>query len=445
MQPGDPPNLSRPTRVRWLIFVLACAASWLLYLHRYSWGIVKPSFSGENPGLSPVDLGLLDSAFLATYAIGQVPAGVAGDRFGPRIMLSVLTLLGSVTAVGVAWTGGFWRLFGARAAFGLAQAGVYPALNKITRTWFPLATRTSVQGAITAMGRLGAACASLIIATFLMEELDLSWQTALMVLTTPGVILAVAFWLALRDSPSDHPWTNEAEQTLIAGPLPKPLDSAAIREGEPPFRPVPPAPAPLELTGASLFSLAMLLAYTFTSTFQDQFYVYWLPSFLQDGKGLAVGTMGLFAPLPLIGGAVGSVVGGVLNDVLIRQIGSRRWARSVVAFTGKFVAAALVIVSMQVADGRLTMVVLLGARVFSDWSLPTQWAAVTDMGGKAAATLFGVVNMVGIFGGVVAGPLFGLLKEQYGWDGMFFGVAAMCAVSAMCWLFIDCTRRLMGD
>src|SRR5438128_1626670 len=39
--PEDPLQASRPTRVRWLIFLVAGAASWLLYLHRYSWGVIK--------------------------------------------------------------------------------------------------------------------------------------------------------------------------------------------------------------------------------------------------------------------------------------------------------------------------------------------------------------------------------------------------------------------
>jgi sugar phosphate permease len=430
MQTGEAHQAPGPTRVRWLIFVLACAASWLLYLHRYAWGIIKPAFRVENPGFDDVDIGWLDSAFLATYAFGQIPGGLAGDRFGPRIMLSGLALVWSLAAVGVAWTGGFWRLIGARAVFGLAQAGVYPVLNKMTRTWFPLATRTSVQGVVTAMGRIGGAFAPVIIATLLMGVFGLSWQTALFVLSVPGVILAVAFWLAVRDTPRDHPWTNAAEAHL--------LDDGA--------RPVAPGERPaLQLTGASLFSLAMMLLYIFVSTFQDQFYVYWLPSFLQEGRGFDDEMMGLFAPLPLLGGAVGGIIGGVLNDLLIRRFGNRRWARSGVAFTGKFVAAGLVVLSIQIADGRLTIMVLVAARVFSDWSLPTQWAAVTDMGGRAAATVFGVVNTVGALGGFVAGPVFGYLKQQYGWDGQLYGVAVLCVVAAVTWLFLDCTRRLVGD
>ena len=135
--PLQPPLLARPTQVRWLIFSLACATSWLLYLHRYAWGIIKPAFRKEYPGLSDQQIGWLDSAFLATYALGQVPGGMAGDRFGPRTTLSVLALVWSVAGAGVAWVSGFWPLAGARAAFGLAQAGVYPVLSKMTRIWLP--------------------------------------------------------------------------------------------------------------------------------------------------------------------------------------------------------------------------------------------------------------------------------------------------------------------
>ena len=76
------PGAERPTRVRWVIFILACAVSWLLYLHRYSWGLIKPAFLAENPDISPTEVGWLDSAFMAAYALGQVPGGLAGDLFG---------------------------------------------------------------------------------------------------------------------------------------------------------------------------------------------------------------------------------------------------------------------------------------------------------------------------------------------------------------------------
>jgi MFS family permease len=443
----------KPTSVRWIIFTLACAASWMLYLHRYSWGIIKPAFRREYPELTDVEIGWLDSAFLATYAFGQVPGGIAGDLFGPRIVLSVLMLIGSLATVGVAWTTGFWRLFSARAAFGLAQAGVYPVLSKITRTWFPLSSRTTVQGMVTAMGRIGAASAPVIIATWLLGVVGLSWQNVLLALMIPGIVLSIGFWFAIRNHPREHPWMNEAEQDLldpssIGATLP---DDGAFRAGEPPTTAANPTQRPiLHLTAASMFSLGMMLVYAFASTFQDQFYVNWLPSFLVDpeavgGKNIGMATMGLFVPFPLIGGAIGGVLGGFLNDYLIRRTGNHRWSRTGVAFTGKIIGAVMVLVAMQMEDGRMVMAMLVAARVFSDWSLPTQWAAVTDMGGRAAATVFGIVNTVGALGGFAAGPIFGYLKQEYGYDGIFYGVAAMCILAAVTWLGIDCTKRLVSD
>jgi sugar phosphate permease len=420
----------RPTRVRWAVFALACAVSWLLYLHRYAWGVLKPAFRAEYPELDDVQIGLLDGAFNVTYALGQVPGGLAGDVFGPRAILAGIILMWSVAVAGVAWTGGFWRLYGVRATFGLAQAGAYPVLNKVTRNWFSPLVRTSVQGTITAMGRIGAACSSLVLATLLMGVLGLSWRAALVAIAVPGAALAVAYWIVMRNSPREHPWTNQAERELTGEPAP--LSTGGSR-------------GVLLLNRGSLFNLGMMLLYAFTSTFQDQLFVFWIPDFLVTGRGLSAAEMGLFAPLPLIGGAVGGVVGGVLNDTLIRKWGSRRWARSWVGFTGKALAAGLVVLSIQVADGRVAMVVLLAARFFSDWSLPTQWGTITDMGGRASGTVFGLVNTVGAVGGFVAAPCLGYLKQEFGWEGLFLGVAFMCLVAAGTWLFINCTRRLVAD
>ena len=35
-------NNDRPTQFRKVVFVLACGTSWMLYLHRYVFGLIKP-------------------------------------------------------------------------------------------------------------------------------------------------------------------------------------------------------------------------------------------------------------------------------------------------------------------------------------------------------------------------------------------------------------------
>jgi MFS family permease len=425
-----PPSVIRPTRVRWLIFALACATSWLLYLHRYAWGVIRPALKAEYD-LTDVELGWLDSLFNLSYGLGQIPGGLAGDRLGPRAVLSLLILLwsGCVAWLTVAQT--FGQLAGVRAAFGLAQAGCYPCLSQVTRRWFPLDVRTTVQGVVASLsGRAGGACASLLVASLLMSALGLSWRAALVVLAALGLGLAAAFWLAFRDSPREHPWSNQAEADLIAGGLPPAGKARRAR---------------LHLDRGGAVTLGALLVYSFASTFADQLYVFWIPQFLTEGKGLTPGRMGLFAGLPLLGGALGGAAGGALNDLAIRRTGDRRLGRSAVAFTGKLLAAVLVALSVGVADGRGVMLVLFACKFFCDWSLSTQWGTMTDIGGPLAGTVFGVVNTAGSAAGFLAGPLMGWVKQGYGWEGLFFGVAGLYALAAVCWLAIDSRRRLWRE
>lgn len=426
---NDPPGNQRPTRVRWLIFGLACAISWLLYLHRYAWGVLKPALKEEYPGLSDLKLGYLDSLFSLTYAVGQVPGGMAGDLFGPRRVLSLLIVLWSAAVAGIAGTTSPIGLGAMRGFFGLAQAGAYPNLSKVTHSWFPMSIRTSVQGVIASLsGRAGGACASLVVATLLMGTLGLGWRAALLTISAAGILLGAAFWLLFRNRPAEHPWANAAEQKEVdAGELP--IATSA--------RPK------LSLGAANLLTMGAMLAYSFFSSFVDQFFVNWLPLFLKEGKGLSQAEMGVFASLPLWGGAVGGAAGGVLNDFLIRRTGHRRWARTGVALTGKALAAVLLAASVGLADGRAVAVMLMLCKFFGDWSVSSQWGAITDLGGRAAGTVFGIVNMVGALAGVLANPLIGQVKQDYGWGLLFYLLGALFLAAALSWLFIDTDRRLV--
>ena len=417
-------TVQSPTRVRWLILVLACLTSGLLYVHRYSWGVIKSDVKREF-SLSDSQLGWLDSAFNAAYTVCQVPAGLAADRFGPAAMLPLATLGWSLALAATGLAHGFWPLQGVRLALGALQSAAYPNVNKITRSWFPPSVRTTVQGIVgVAAGRVGGACAPLVLGTLLLHVMGLGWRESLAWLAGAGVLLALATRFILRDSPAEHPGVNEAERQLIGG------DAAGGKPTEVVYqwRPV------------VLVSLGFLMLQCFTSTFADALFVYWIPLFLEEGKGLSKGAMGIFASLPLIGGALGGIAGGLLNDLLIRRTGNLRLARTTIGLAGKLVAAVLVIVSLGIDSGEWMMVVVAVAKFFTDWSVPTLWGAVTDIGGPRAGRVFGMVNMVGAIGGFAAGPILGATKQAYGWPVVFWLIAAVYVASALCWLAVDSRR-----
>ena len=428
--PNHSQRAERPTNVRWLVFVFACLTSWFLYLHRYSWAIAKGDIKTEF-GLTDTELGWLDSAFLFGYAIFQIPTGHLGDVFGPALVLPIFIIGWSLCVAGTGLGGGFWGFAGVRSLFGVAQAGTYPNLGTVTRSWFPASIRTTVQGTVASLsGRAGGACAALIVATLLMGTLGLSWRWAFVVISVAGVAFAFAFRFVYRDRPEDHPWVNEAERRVIRG------DDVGEEQS----------------VGRVVFtrdrrartSFCWFLLAQFTSAAGDGLFVYWLFLFLEEAKGLDKTTMGIYASLPLIGGAIGGFVGGALNDVATRWA-SRRVARSAVGFSGKLISAVLIVASTFVDDGRLVMVVLAIAKFFTDWSQPTAWGTTTDISGKASGKIFGALNMCGNIGAFIAGPVFGSIKGNFGWNPLFLTVAGIFTVSALCWPAIDCTKPIVVD
>lgn len=415
------------TSQRLLVLALAGAVSFTLYLHRYAWSMVKPAIQAEFPDLTAERLGWLDAAFSAAYAVGQVPAGLAGDWLGPRLLLSTIVLGWSVALVGVAAAQGFVGLCLGRIAFGLLTAGCYPNLGKVTRAWFPAQVRTTVQGVVASLsGRAGGACASLLVGSLLMAGFGLGWRTATATIAVGGIVLAAAFWLLFRNRPDE---TGAAAAGL-------PLSPAGV--------PVTPGWR-LSRRPAAWLAFGALLAQVFCATFADNFFAFWLPTYLRTQANFSLGQSGLYSSLPLWGGALGGLCGGALNDLATRALGSRRWARSLVGGLGQLLAAGLIVASAGFSDGAMVMWTLLVAKFFIDWSQPTTWGAITDMAGPAGGTVFGVVNATGSLGAFLAGPTMGRVIDQHGWPALFLGVAAIYVLGAICWLAVDCTRALVDE
>ena len=102
-------------------------------------------------------------------------ARVAALIFGPRTIIPAAAVLWSLVVAAPGVVSGFWQLFVVRLLFGLVQAPAYPNLGKVTKSWFPLSIRTSLQGIVASFsGRAGAACASLFVASLLIGRVGMS-------------------------------------------------------------------------------------------------------------------------------------------------------------------------------------------------------------------------------------------------------------------------------
>ncbi|GDY08105.1 MAG: MFS transporter [Planctomycetota bacterium] len=432
-----------PTNVRWSVFSLAFSISALLYLHRYVFAFIKPTLAEEYK-LSNTQLGQLDSAFSVCYAGFQFPLGIAADVLGVHLVLTGLIVLWCAAMGLMAWAPSVSWLWFSRAALGTGQSAVYACLSRVARTWYPPAVRTTLQGSVGVLaGRLGALSSSVVFTTLLLGVWGLDWRSAVWILVAVGVVNVLLFVFVFRNSPREHPSVNEAEARLIDGESGSRPD--LIREGEAPdtltFR------ATLRLmTPRSLMNLIWLSLQNVLSTFADNIYSNWIPLFLSQVHGLKFKEMGIYSALPLLGGAIAGVTGGMLNDFLIARTGNRRWSRVSVAFVGKGLAAVLMFVALIFFDRPYVFCsILFFVKLFGDWSLTTNLGVITDIGGKATASVYAFSNSIAGIALIAAPMVFGPVSEHYGWRPVFVIVGVTYALCALSWLVIDCTILVVRE
>jgi len=129
-------------RVRFSILAMLFVVTIVNYADRASVAIAGPVLS-KDLGFTPVQMGLIFSAFGWSYVICQIPGGWLLDRFGSKmvyffsiLLWSVFTILqGAVWVVGVA--AAFYALFLLRLLVGFAESPAFPANSRIVATWFP--------------------------------------------------------------------------------------------------------------------------------------------------------------------------------------------------------------------------------------------------------------------------------------------------------------------
>src|ERR1700733_4320548 len=82
---------TRPSSVRWRIFLLVLALIALNYVDRASLSVAMPLIAQEF-NLDASAQGWLLSVFFIAYALMQIPGGLLADRFKPRLIIALATL-----------------------------------------------------------------------------------------------------------------------------------------------------------------------------------------------------------------------------------------------------------------------------------------------------------------------------------------------------------------
>jgi hypothetical protein len=187
-----PPNFRRR------VIAFGASLAFLSFLDRAAISQAAPAIV-HDLHLSPIQMGLVFSAFGLTYAACEIPSGWLCDRFGARRLLTRVVVLWSLftAATGLAWN--FQSLFVTRLLFGVGESGCFPSLARVFKTWLTPKQRNAAEGIKAASARWGAAITPALM-TFLFAFLN--WRAVFAVFGALGVLWAVVFWHLYTDKPT---------------------------------------------------------------------------------------------------------------------------------------------------------------------------------------------------------------------------------------------------
>lgn len=303
---------TRPTNIRHRVIGVTMLMAFILYLDRICMGeIVKSVSFNAELGLSKEQIGSILGAFFFAYALFQVPAGWASDRFGARPMLTSYIVLWSLVTAMTGFMNGFAGLLAARLLCGAAEAGAYPTSMALVRKWIPLSGRARAAGMVAFGGRIGATLAPFF-TIWLIVTMD-NWRASLWIDCIVGLLIAALFWRVVRSNPHEHPRINAVELALIGRPVgERPLSGGELR--------------------SALWSFAKSVSLWCNSANQMLvnigwgFLVTWLPTYLVQERGVGQVEGGRMLTYVLAFGMLGQVAGGYYCDWTTRRFGLR-WGR----------------------------------------------------------------------------------------------------------------------
>jgi len=409
--------------MRWWILVMMSFVNLICYLDRGLLGVLAPEISKEFH-LSKTQMGLALACFTWTYALGQIPSGWLGDRFGPKKVLSFLMFGVGLTPFLNGIAVGLVTLVVARLALGLAESGAFALTARGMQMWFSRSERGRIQGISHGCGRIGAAIGPGLAAVIM---LFFGWRTMFFVCGIIGFLWVIVFNRIYCNNPAEHKRVNQAELAQIRGLNP----DGSIKPYGVPVKPRVPWRSILGSPNMWYIVLGYCCYFFFTN-----FYQTWYPTYLREYRHMSLKSLGILGTLPLAVALIGSFMGGFVTDAILKKSGKPKFSRRVVAAPG-YICAGICIIPAALTHSTLVSVLCLGGAYFClELASAAVWAVPMDVGGAFSGSVVGVMNGCGALAASMTAILYGAMFDRGFWIAPFYVTAGVMFLGALIWLFL---------
>lgn len=370
----------------------------LAYMDRANVGIAKLQMQSDLR-FSSATMGLGAGIFFLGYFLLEVPGSLIVERRSARKWFArIMTSWGLIAAL-TSFVTTPWEFYICRFLLGAAEAGFFPGVIVYLSHWFRYEDRTRAKSWFMITQPLsvivGTPLSRWILETVHWHGLH-GWQWVFILEGIPSIVCGIIALCYLPDRVPDARWLMDHEKAWLVQELAEEAKQRSAAGGT-------------RIIDAFRHRETLLLAAVlFLVVTGNQAILFFLPSIVENMKGLSIGWHTAVAILPY----VCSIAGILANGYLSNRTRERRWHT---AFPILLAATALSL-SILASDHQALVIALLSLLGFTFqaylspfWTLPTAY-----LGASAAATAIGTINSIGNLGGFAGPYIFGYLKDATG-------------------------------
>jgi len=400
---------------RWVICGLLFFATTFNYMDRQVISYLKEFFCTPADqggfGWSNTDFANLTSAFTAFYAGMTVLAGWVIDRIGTKMGLALSLIIWSIFGMLNAFVGRLVMMHMiVRSAFGIGEAGNFPASIKTVAEWFPKRERALATGIFNSGSNFGAMIAALFVPWCMIFFGDQKGWKLAFIFTGAAGFLWLIFWFWLYEPPSKQKRLSKAEYDYIHIDEEVQVSEAVADKAK--------------VSWWKLFSYRQTWAF-FSGKFMTDgvwwFYLFWLPDYLHKQFGMT--KQQVMMPTFIVYGVaiIGSIYGGSIPLTLIKRgmqvYKARMTAMLIIALFPLTVLTTQYFGNVghfgKMASIMAIAVICIGAAAHQAWSA-NLFTTVSDMfPKKAVGSVIGIGTFAGGIGGVIIQKLAGGLTDAF--------------------------------
>ena len=280
---------------RWTIFAILSSMFVVSMYYRVSNAVIARELV-RDLGLSAESLGLLGGAFFYSFAVLQVPMGMALDRVGPRLMIATFPLLTALGAFLFAFSETFTLAFIARLLMGMGMACVLMGTFKALTAWFTPDEFATMIGLTYSVGTVGNILATSPLAYM---ALLMGWRISFVIIGIATILICALVFKVVRDRPEspEEGWISESKS----------------KEEH----------IPILLSLRMIFGSLVFWQISMVNFFRYGTFVaiqgLWAGPYLMDALGYSPIQAGNILLMMSLGGIIGGPLGGRLSDRVLRS------------------------------------------------------------------------------------------------------------------------------